>query len=140
MISTQSTVSKPRKPPKVRTIQVSAAISSDSSSSERLRDVEQVDVETQMSDDSQAVIEELKGRVTKLEEVIVASKFCIENVAKDQLITFYTEFPSYESLKACYEYLGPGVSDLKYWGSNNQDISYGRKRLLSNLNEFFWHY
>ena len=25
---------------------------------------------------------------------------------------------------------------LKYWGSNNQDISYGRKRLLSNHNEF----
>ena len=101
MISTQSTVSKPRKPPKVRTIQVSAAISSDSSSSKRLGDIEQVDVETQTSDDSQAVIEELKGRVTKLEEVIVASKFCIENVAKDQLITFYTGFPSYESLKAC---------------------------------------
>ena len=58
MISTQSTVSKPRKPPKVRTIQVPAAISSDSSSSEQLGDVEQVDVETQTSDDSQAVIEE----------------------------------------------------------------------------------
>ena len=42
MISTQSTVSKPRKPPKVRTIQMPAAISSNSSSSEWLGDVEQV--------------------------------------------------------------------------------------------------
>ena len=132
MIGTQSTVSKPRKPPKVRTIPVPSV----NSSSEE--DVEQVDVETQTNDDSQAVIEELKGRITRLEEVIVISKFCIENVAKDdQLITFYTGFPSYESLNVCYEYLGPGVNDLRYWGSNNQDISYGRKRLLSNHNEFF---
>ena len=109
-----------------------------SANSSSKEDVEQVDVETQTNDDSQAVIEELKGRITRLEEVIVASKFCIENVAKDdQLITFYTGFPSYESLNACYEYLGPGVNDLRYWGSNNQDISYGRKRLLSNHNEFF---
>ena len=108
-------------------------VPSANSSSEE--DVEQVDVETQTNDDSQAVIEELKGRITRLEEVIVASKFRIENVAKDdQLITFY---PSYEILNACYEYLGPGVNDLRYWGSNNQDISYGRKRLLSNHNEFF---
>ena len=73
----------------------------------------------------------------RLEEAIAASKFCIENVAKDdQLITFYTGVPCYESLKACYEYLGHGVNDLKYWGSNNQDISYGRKRLLSTFNEY----
>ena len=73
-----------------------------------------------------------------LEEIIAASKFCIENIANDDpLITFYTGFPSYDSLKVCYEYLGPGVNDLKYWGSNNQDIGHGRKRLLSNFNEFF---
>ena len=79
-----------------------------------------------------------KQRTVRLEEAIAASKFFVENVAKDdQLITFYTGFPCYESLKACYEYLGPGVNDLKYWGSNNQDISYGRKRLLSTFNEYF---
>ena len=142
-ISTRSTVSKPRKPPKVRSIssEISQSISaasviSDLSSSED--DVEQVDVETQTSDDLPAVIEELKGKVMGLEEIIAASKFCIENIANDDpLITFYTGFPSYDSLKACYEYLGPGVNDLKYWGSNNQDIGHGRKRLLSNFNEFF---
>ena len=76
-----------------------------------------MDVETQTKDDSQAVIEELKGRITRLEEIIVASKFCIENVANDdQLIMFYTGFPSYESLNACYEYLGPGVNDFKILG------------------------
>ena len=135
VISTQRTTSKPRKPPKVRSIREASASSSDFSSEE---DVEQVDVATQTKDESQAIIEELNGRITRLEEDIAALKFCIENVAKDdQLITFYTGFPCYESLKACYEYLGPGVNDLKYWGSNNQDISYGRKRLLSNFNEFF---
>jgi len=74
-----------------------------------------VDVETQTNDDSQTVIKELKEQITRLEEDIVASRFCIENAAKNnQLIIFYTGFPSYESLKACYEYLGPGVSDLQY--------------------------
>ena len=142
-ISTRSTVSKPRKPPKVRSISSeisqsipAASVISDLSSSED--DVEQVDVETQTSDDLPAVIEELKGKVMGLEEIIAASKFCIENIANDDpLITFYTGFPSYDSLKACYEYLGPGVNDLKYWGSNNQDIGHGIKRLLSNFNEFF---
>ena len=137
VISTQVTVLKPRKAPKSRTIQVPST-NSDSSSSEAEIVEQLVDAETQTNDDSQAVIEEMKGRITRLEEVIVDTKFCIENIAKDdQLITFYTGFPSYESLKACYEYLGPGVNDLKYWGSNNQDISYGRKRSLSNFNEFF---
>ena len=113
MTSTYSTVSKPRKPPKVRTILVPLANSSDSSSSEE--DIEQVDAETQTNDDSQTVIEELKEKITGLEEVVVTSKFCIENVAKDnQLITFCTGFPTYESLKACYEYLGPRMNDLKY--------------------------
>ena len=62
MISTQSTVSKPRKPPKVRTMPVPSVNSSSERGSEE--DVEQVDVETQTNDDSQAVIEELKGRIT----------------------------------------------------------------------------
>ena len=138
VITARSTALKPRKPPKVRTASSSSS-NSDCSSEEDVEPcVEQIDVETQTNNDSQAVIEELKGRTVRLEEAIAASKFCIENVAKDdQLITFYTGFPCYESLKAFYEYLGPGVNDLKYWGSNNQDISYGRKRLLSTFNEYF---
>jgi len=89
--------------------------------------VKQVDVETQMNDDSLAVIKELKEQITRLEEDIVASKFCIEDVAKnDQLITFYTGYPSY--------YLGPGVSDLQYWGCNNQDVNYGRDCCQISMN------
>jgi len=29
------------------------------------------------------------------------------------------------------------MSDLQYWESNNQDVSYGREKLLSNFNEYF---
>ena len=133
MISTQITIPKPRKPPKVRII-LGPSVNNSSNSDSNKENVEQVDAETQTNDDSQAIIKELKEWIMRLEEDTVASKFCIENVAKnDQLITFYTGFSSYESLKACYDYLRPGVSDLQYWGSNNQDISYGRKRLLSNF-------
>ena len=35
----------------------------------------------------------------------------------DKLVQFYTGFQSYESLIAFYEFLGPSVNNLKYWGS-----------------------
>jgi len=117
VISTQITIPRPRKPSKVRIIPV-VDIHHDEGAILLLR---------QANDDSQTVIKELKKWITRLEEDIVASRFHIENVAKnDQLITFYAGFPSYENLNACYEYLGHGVSDLQYWRSNNQDVSYGR--------------
>ena len=74
VITAQSTASKPRKPPKVRTASSSSS-NSDCSSEEDVEPcVEQIDVETQTYDDPQAVIEELKERTVRLEEAIAASK------------------------------------------------------------------
>jgi len=68
VISTQITIPKPRKPLRIRIIPVPSGNSSDSGSSKEI--VEQVDVETQMNDDSQTVIEELKELIMRIEEDI----------------------------------------------------------------------
>ena len=130
-----TTTTKPRRPPTVRTIPESnsdeevSLIAEDSTKS----------VAMQASDGSLEVIEMLKGTVVQLKADITVLKFCIENIAKDeQLITFYTGFPSYASLKSCYDYLGPTVDNLMYWGSKDKDVGHGRSRAFSSYNEFFW--
>ena len=41
---------------------------------------------------------------------ISSSKFTIGNIATcDKKVSFYTGFPSYGSLKACFDFLGPSV-------------------------------
>jgi len=74
VINTQITIPKLRKPPKVRIIPIPSANSSNLGSSKE--SVEQVDVETQLNNDSKIVIKELKKWITRLED-IVTSKFCI---------------------------------------------------------------
>ena len=82
---------------------------------------------------------QLQETVTSLKGEISASKFCIENVCKDdQNVTFYTGFTNLVHLKSCYDYLGPAVDGLKYWGSNDKEAGHGRKRTLSSYNEFFY--
>ena len=91
----------------------------------------------QGSDGSQQEIEELKDTIIQLKADLAASKFCIENVSKDdQLVTFYTGFQNYVALKSCYDYLGPAANNLMYWGSKEKVDGHGRSRALNRLNEF----
>ena len=104
-----ATTTKPRRPPTVRTIPESPSEDSDEEVSLIAEDSTK-SVAIQASDGSLEVIEMLKGTVVQLKADITATKFCIKNISKDeQLITFYTGFPSYASLKSCYDYLGPTV-------------------------------
>ena len=92
----------------------------------------------QASDGSQQEIEELKDTIIQLKADLAASKFCIENVSKDdQLVTFYTGFQNYATLKSCYDYLGPAANNLMYWGSKEKVEGHGRSNALTSLNEFF---
>ena len=78
-----------------------------------------------VNDGSRNITESLSNTVEKLKGDIAGLKFCIENIAAKDL-SFYTGFPSYESLMACYNYLGPGVDDLMYWGSKDKDVGHGQ--------------
>ena len=48
------------------------------------------------------------------------SKFCIEEIShSDSLIHFYTGFHTYALLLAFFEFLGPSVNSLQYWGGES---------------------
>ena len=59
----------------------------------------------------------------------------------DTKVQFYTGFPSRKHFEICFKFLGPSVSCLQYWGSQNALKQHERKcgpqRKLSPLEEFF---
>ena len=76
------------------------------------------DMGIQASDDLQVTMVWLSQTISSLEEQLQALKFCLENISKgDDKISFYTGFSNYSTLKICYNYLGPAVDNLTYWGS-----------------------
>ena len=54
----------------------------------------------------------------------------------DDAIRFYTGFPTFKLLMACYLFLGESVSKLSY-GAYEGTGKARRPRILSPLNEFF---
>ena len=54
-----------------------------------------------------------------------------------KLVQLYTGFKSYEHLLLFYEFLGPSVNHLNYWGKKKTTTSRKRKMKLSPLNQLF---
>ena len=87
-----------------------------------------------------ARIETLEAENKTLHRKVSSQKpknFRLEDIAQnDTLVHFYTGFQSYEILLVFYEFLGPSVSNLQYWGSKSTT---GRKRRmkLDPLNQLF---
>jgi len=138
-VNSHTTITKPRKSPTVRSIPELPSESSSEEAEESLVELDaKMTVGTQVSDGLEKVIEELKGTIMQVRADLTALKLCIENILKDdQLVTFYTGFPSYITLKSCYDYLGPAVNSLIYWGSKDKDAGHGRSQTLSSFNGFF---
>jgi len=65
--------------------------------------------------------------------------FRIEKIAEnDSLIRFYTGFISFEILLTFFEFLGPAVHKLRYWGESDRKTSRRRKsQKLDPLNQLF---
>lgn len=111
-------------------------------------------------------IEELQAQIAKLEEEtktlrlenkdllktvdeLVGNQFGIVKFKdSDSDISFYTGFPNYQTLLACYNFLNPGEhgenivyvtssNDDFFTSLNNQRNKPGRRRKLSTLDEFF---
>ena len=85
---------------------------------------------------------ELQNEIAELKQKLVSSTFRLSNIMQnDQKILFYTGFPNYYTLKACYDCLGPAVNSLHYWGSMQSTTegksSRGRSRSLPPIEEFF---
>ena len=69
----------------------------------------------------------LKQQPTVLEQNLEISRFRLASIASDdQKVTFYTGFPSYKALMACFKFLVPGVHSLVYWGNSRTEL-HGKK-------------
>ena len=87
-----------------------------------------------------ARIEALEAECRSLHSKLSKTKpshFRLENIAhSDSLVSFYTGFQTYDLLLTFYEFLGPSVTKLTYWGSKNESGK-RRKMKLGPLNQFF---
>ena len=87
-----------------------------------------------------ARIEVLEAELKQCEIQLQKQKpghFRIENIASnDSLISFYTGFPSYEVFLCFFEFLGPSVHCLNYWGDKDTTKA-KRKNNLDPKNQLF---
>ena len=64
--------------------------------------------------------------------------FRIDDIAgNDKLVRMYTGFSSFDVLLAFFEFLGPSVNSLNYWGKKEREWKRRRQRKLDPLNQFF---
>ena len=87
-----------------------------------------------------ARIEMLESQVQQKGHDYTKTRFLrIENIAeKDSLVRFYTGFISCEILLAFFDFLGPSVHKLRYWGESERKTSRRKKKKkLDPLNQLF---
>ena len=77
------------------------------------------------------------SRKLKTIEELKTAVFTIDCIANDdKLIRFYTGFTSYDIFVAFFEFLGPSVTQLDYWGE--KDVrTIRRSRKLDPINQLF---
>ena len=81
---------------------------------------------------AEAEVKQLKKQETKVK------KFSLESVQHDDnLLRFYTGFVSYSVFLAFFEFLGPVVNHLNYWGSKEGKHLRHRTSKLNPKNQFF---
>lgn len=80
-------------------------------------------------------------------EALTVEKFCLERFASsNEDIRYYTGFPSYSTFCSFYEFLGPAVNQLNYWGSDFKSDrpsgadKCGPSRKVQPIDELLWFY
>ena len=87
-----------------------------------------------------ARVEYLESQLKKMKvSTAKRSYFRVEDISNnDVLIRFYTGFPSYEVFLAVFDFLGPAVNHLQYWGTAKRTVRLQRhKWKLNPKNQFF---
>ena len=82
----------------------------------------------------------LEAEVKQIKVNLEEQRFRLKNIAgDDKMVAFYTGFPSYSALIACFRFLGPAVDYLSYTGRNGETLPEKRFRphVLPPLEEFF---
>ena len=75
---------------------------------------------------------EAENQLFKSNQAKSPTKFCL-----DQLFNFYTGFVSYEIFLAFFEFLGPAVNELNYWGSKERKHQRHYDCKLNPMNQLF---
>ena len=127
--SIQPTPSTKRRPPRERRV-----VDLNVSCSQEPVATTVCDEATNTDNEYDTVMSALQERVEILEKELLQTKndllkqqFRLSNIAdNDKKVSFYTGFPSYSALKACFEFLGPSVHQLSY--NSKSDSSSGKKR------------
>ena len=85
-----------------------------------------------------ACIEALEAENTQLKSQSKKRPFQIDDIKHDDtLVQFYTGFVSYAVFLAFFEFLGPVVDHLNYWGSKDGVRTRHRSRKLDAQNQLF---
>ena len=122
-------------------VMATESLFSDSSVQELRSDELDVSYESEIS--LAARVELLESQLKSISKCgeVKASRhyFRIEDISdSDARIKFYTGFSSYSVLLFFFEFLGPSVNQLKYWGDAERKTIRRRKSLkLDPLNQFF---
>ena len=155
-LSTQVTQQRKRKSPRKREFTLPTEESDDcSGETEAVNEsVSSVATSTDVhGEDIEALVKEcelLRRKLVESESKLKSAQLRISSVEyDDKIIQFYIGFTSYKLLKACFDFLGPAVENLNYWGqgkdveTNNDTLdgsdksSKGRHRTLCPIDEFF---
>ena len=134
-----------RKAPRDRSASVDneTVLSSQDDMEERQSELD-IDASTQ-TEVQMEEIDDLKSKVMELEKKLEKAKFRLDNIKHDDgRVTFYTGFPSFPTLKAFYDFLGPSVENLKYSKKQEESDIFNsvekkrlRQRSLPPIEEFF---
>ena len=85
-----------------------------------------------------ARIEALEAENARLKSEPQKAHFQLEDIEHDDnRVRFYTGFVSYAVFIAFFEFLGPVVNHLNYWGSKERIRKRQRKRKLDPKNQLF---
>ena len=86
-----------------------------------------------------ARIESLEAENRALKSSTKSSQqFCIEQIQhNDKLFSFYTGFVSFEIFMSFFEFLGPVVNELNYWGSKQRTHQRHYSCKLNPINQLF---
>lgn len=83
-------------------------------------------------------LESENSRLKKEIDQIKPAHFRISSIQhKDSLVCFYTGFPSYAVFLAFYEFLGPVVDHLNYWGASEGSRVRNRTHKIDPINQLF---
>ena len=81
---------------------------------------------------------ETENHLLKSNQAKPPTKFCLEQIKNDdKLFTLYTGLGSYEIFLAFFEFLGPAVNELNYWGSKQRTHQRHYDCKLNPMNQLF---